>query len=429
MVIDVAKGIEDQTLKLFEVCKSRSIPIITFINKCDRPGQDPLELLDEIESRLGLSTYAATLPVGNGPDFVGIYDRLSSRFHHFQKAAGGRFRAPVEIRGLDDPELNGIVPAKVLDHTAEVDAILGEAGSVLDEEAVRCGQLSPVFFGSAVNNFGVQLLLDGFLRFASPPRPRAALDGPVAPERDDFSAFVFKIQANMDPHHRDRLIFLRLCSGRFERDLQVKHVQAGKTIRLSHSHQVFGRERDTSEEAWPGDIIGITGKTGLEIGDTLTTANDIHYHPIPRFAPECFVRLRNSDTNAFKRFRRGIDQLLQEKVVQQFFQPEIESREPLLGAVGPLQFDVVKFRLESEYNVDATIEHLPWTVTRWLDPEITEEDLRARSLYGGIIVMDDQQRLCLLFDTEWSMHYFSRQNATLKLHKLPPGSSPEFSAD
>jgi peptide chain release factor 3 len=425
MVLDVAKGIEEQTLKLFEVCRSRGIPIITFINKCDRPGKEPLELLDEIEARLGLKTFAVNLPIGDGPDFKGIFDRVGNRLHLFERVPGGRFRAPVTTSGPDDPALREAVPARALAHLAETHELLEAAGGELDHAAVAAGELTPVFFGSAVNNFGVQLLLDGFLEYASPPRPRGAQGGEVAPDHPAFSAFVFKIQANMDPNHRDRLVFLRVCSGRFHRDLPIRHAQSGKELRLNFTHQVFGRERESMDEAWPGDILGITGKSGLEIGDTLSEQPGVVFHPIPRFAPEAFIRLRHSQTKDFKRFRKGLDQLLQEKVVQQFYALDTESRVPLLGAVGPLQFDVVCYRLLSEYGVEAQPEPAPWTVTRWVDPSVEEAELIGKTLYGSTLVRDAAGLLCLLFESDWNREYFLRQNPDIQLHSMPPVNGVE----
>lgn len=423
MVLDAAKGIEEQTLKLFEVCKSRSIPIITFINKCDRPGKDPLELLDEIEERLGLRCYAENLPIGEGVDFRGIFERGGNRLHLFERVSGGRFRAPVEVGGLEDPLIQKTLPVEQREQLAEMSELLDTVGHGLDEEAVARGELTPVFFGSAVNNFGVQLLLDGFLRHGSPPRPRLAGAEALAPDYPAFSAFVFKIQANMDPNHRDRLVFLRVCTGKFHKDLQVKHARTGKELRLSFTHQVFGRERQSRDEAWPGDIIGVTGRSNLEIGDTLTEETGILYDPIPRFAPECFIRLRNVDTSKLKRFHKGVEQLLQEKVVQQFYPINSEDRFPMLGAVGPLQFDVVQYRLQAEYGVDSQKEELPWQVTRWVDPSIGEETLMAKNSYASTVVRDDFGRLCLLFQSKWNFDYFARQNPEIGLYPNPLGGA------
>ncbi len=419
MVIDVAKGIEEQTLKLFEVCKMRKIPLITFVNKCDQPGREPLELLDEIEQKLGLRTHAVNLPIGDGPDFKGLYERANSKLHLFQRVAGGRFRAPVKTGGLDDPQMAELINQKTLHHLAEMDALLDEAGHDLDEAAVQRGELTPVFFGSAVNNFGVNLLLDGLVKHASAPRSRKSGEVMISPGHEAFTAFVFKIQANMDPNHRDSLVFLRICSGRFHPDLRVRHAQSGKEVRLSFTHQVFGRERTTLEEAWPGDIIGVTGRSNLEIGDTLTEENGICYEAVQPFAPECFVRLRNLDTQKLKRFDKGVDQLLQEKVIQRFFPIHADTRHPILGAVGSLQFDVVKFRLQAEYGAECVVEPQNWKVTRWLDPSHPEKQILGLNIYSGTLLRDAVGRLCVLFETHWGLDYFMKQNPDIKLYITP----------
>ena len=417
MVLDLAKGIESQTLKLFEVCRSRKIPIITFVNKCDRPGRDPLEILDEIESTLGLKTFASNWPIGQGPSFSGVYDRMSKRLHRFERVAGGRSMAKEQrTEGLE--ALAGL-PEEATDGVIDAIELLDMAGSELDAEAVAKGELTPVYFGSAMNNFGIRLLLEGFLRHSPPPQPRLAKGEPIDPKREAFSATVFKIQANMDPKHRDRLAFLRVCSGRFEKDMRVVHAQSGKPVRLSFSHKLFGRERETQEEAWPGDIIGITGQSDLDIGDTLTEDPDIVYDGIPRFAPECFAYFRNADTGSFKRFRAGIDQLLQEKVVQRFNLVDAVTNVPLLGAVGPLQFEVAKYRLEQEYQVQCGVETAPWTVARWVDPETSEEQLRANLQSRVEIARDDQNRLAVLFGSDWQLSYFIEKHPDIKVRSQP----------
>ncbi len=424
MVLDVAKGIEDQTRKLFEVCRQRGIPIFTFINKCDRPGKDCFELLDDIEQSLGLKTFAVNWPVGTGPDFCGVFDRVDGKLHRFERVTGGRFKAPVAVSGMDDPALVDSVPGDILGPLREEVELLEAAGTAFDHKAILQGEMTPVYFGSAVNNFGVQLLLDGFLRYAPEPQPRALqAGGSISPEAVPFSAFIFKIQANMDPKHRDRLVFLRVCTGKFSRDLQVSHAQSGKKLRLSFSHQLFGRERETQDEAWPGDIIGITGQAGLGIGDTLTEDQKICYEPIPRFPPESFILLHNVDTLNFKKFRTGIDQLLQEKVVQRFYPLDSVSNIPLLGAVGALQFDVVQHRMQGEYGAETRAEATPWRVTRWLDPEVQPEAVAGKYLSGCLPVKDADGRLAMLFDSEWNMQYFSRENPDIRLHLCPDAGS------
>ncbi len=413
MVLDVAKGIEEQTLKLFEVCRSRGIPIITFVNKCDRYGKDPLEILDEVESTLKLRTFAANWPIGSGPEFRGIFDRFEEQLHLFERTTGGRYKAPVSVHAQTQ------IPQQLREQIDEAIGLLDAAGHDLDEAAIARGELTPVYFGSAVNNFGIQLLLEGFLRHAPPPQPRRAKGELIDPLRPAFSATVFKIQANMDPNHRDRLAFLRICSGHFRKDLRAIHAQTGKPIRLSFSHKLFGRERETQEEAWPGDILGITGQSDLDIGDTITEDPSIVYDGIPRFAPESFAYFRSSDTRSYKRFRAGIEQLLQEKVVQRFQLLDALDSAPLLGAVGPLQFDVAKYRLQSEYQVDCAVEPGRWSITRWVDPEVGEQDLRPLYLGGTAIVRDDAGGLALLFDSPWDLAYVQDKHPKIGLSSQP----------
>jgi peptide chain release factor 3 len=420
MVLDAAKGIEEQTLKLFQVCRQRGIPIFTFINKCDRPGKEYLSLLDEIETTLGLQPYPVVWPLGEGTDFRGLYDRRNDQIHWFEKVSGGRFRAPVAVGGMDDPHLTAAIPPALRAKVAEEIDLLHIAGTGFDRQAIMDGRQTPVYFGSAVNNFGVQLLLDGFLDYAPSPAERAMHGADVRADDPHFSAFIFKIQANIDPRHRDRLAFMRVCSGRFTRDMQVYHSQSGKRVRLAFAHQLFGQERSTMDEAWPGDIIGITGGPEFGIGDTLSEQPGVVFDPIPQFPPECFSRLINEDTNNFKRFRAGLDQLLQEKVVQRFFPVDSAANIPLLGAVGPLQFDVVRYRLESEYRAPARFEPAPWQTVRWADPQHSEADFSGAFLGGAVLARDLQQRLCLLFESSWNADYFARKHSGLTLLDMPP---------
>jgi len=419
MVLDAAKGIEDQTRKLFEVCRQRGIPIFTFINKCDRPGKEPLALLDEIEETLGLKTFAVNWPLGDGPSFQGVFDRIERKVHWFERVSGGRHRAPVSVGSFDDPAFAARIPADVHARAVEELELLEMAGASFDDQQIFAGHLTPVYFGSAVNNFGVQLLLDGFLEHAPPPQPRKAGDSRIDPTHEAFSGFVFKIQANMDPKHRDRLVFIRICSGKFRRDQQVIHAQSGRQLRLSFSHQLFGRDRETQDEAFPGDILGVTGLSDIGIGDTLTENPQIVYDAIPQFAPECFAFLHNTDTQTFKRFRTGLDQLLQEKVAQRYQLLDQSQNIPLLGAVGPLQFDVVKARIESEYNAKPRLESAPWSAIRWVDPTIDEQTLRAQYLGGAALARDSHDRLVILFADDWSREYFERKNDKIRLHPSP----------
>lgn len=420
MVLDAAKGIEEQTRKLFEVCRQRGVPIFTFINKCDRPGRPPLELLDQIESVLGLSTYAINWPIGEGSGFHGLFDRTTRQVHWFERTTGGRFRAPVEVGGIEDSSLAAKISADVRAQVVEEVSLLDAAGSELDRAEILSGKLTPVYFGSAINNFGVQLLLDGFLDYAPHPEARPARNGSVEPSHEAFSGFIFKIQANMDPQHRDRLAFVRVCSGKFQRDMQVLHQNTGRKLRLSFSHQLFGQDRETRDEAFPGDILGLTGHSEFGIGDTLTEDANIVYDAIPPFPAECYAYFHNTDTQNFKRFRAGIDQLLQEKVVQRIYPIDAVSNIPLLGAVGPLQFDVVSYRLETEYRAPARMEMAPWTATRWVHPSVTAEKLAGLYLGGALLARDSHDHLMILFPTEWNCQYFARENPGIELLTAPP---------
>jgi peptide chain release factor 3 len=448
MVIDAAKGIEAQTRKLFEICRRRGVPIFTFMNKCDRPTLNPIILLDELESVLGLQACAITWPLGNGPSFRGVYDRLHRHVHLFERVPGGAYRAPEQVADFGDAVVREKLDDTSYHEAAEQLAMLEGAGHRFDPAAVRAGRQSPVYFGSAVNNFGVQLLLDGFLRDSVPPAARRGLaqafvdepepaeapaaladdDGrghagrhPVPVTHDRFSGFVFKIQANMDPKHRDRIAFVRVCSGRFERDMVVTHAQSGRRMRLSSSHKLFGRERATMNEAWPGDIVGLVGHDLLGIGDTLTADPAICYHEIPRFPPEVFAFLSNPNPSAAKRYRAGLRQLLQEHIVQSFSLRHHPPGVSLLAAVGPLQFEVVQYRLHSEYGAESRLETAPWQHLRWLEPHPALENLAALVVATGVPWgTDTDGRPVILFPNDWTLRYFVEKNPDLKLLTLPP---------
>ena len=397
MVIDSAKGIEPQTRKLFEVCRQRGVPIFTFMNKCDRPMKNPLELLDELERVLGIGAFPVNWPIGNGFEFQGVFDRQTRQMHMFERVTGGKYRAPVSVGGLDDPVIRGRLDEQTYHKTVEELEMLEGAGHGFDDAAVLAGTTTPVFFGSGVNNFGVQLLLDGFLKHSPAPKARVMGGITIAPENPAFSGFIFKIQANMDPKHRDRIAFIRVCSGKFERDMSVHHSRSEKKVRLSSSHKIFGNERETVDEAWPGDVIGLVGHDGFGIGDTLTTDPAIVYQEIPRFTPESFSFLHNPNPSKFKQFRQGLDQLLQEGVVQTLYLRNSAVKVPLLAAVGPLQFEVVQFRLESEYGAASRLEPAPWTVVRWLPQDMKEDDLDALSLPTGSRVAYDIGKIPLFY--------------------------------
>ncbi|MHC1769852.1 MAG: peptide chain release factor 3 [Verrucomicrobiia bacterium] len=420
MVIDSAKGIESQTRKLFEVCRQRNVPIFTFMNKCDRPTRDPLSLLDEVERVLGIGAFPVNWPIGSGADFQGVYDRRARQVHLFERTVGGQFRAPVSVGGLDDAFIRNRVDDATFRIIAEELAMLDSAGESFDDAAVLAGETTPVFFGSAVNNFGVQLLLDGFLQHAPAPKPRSISGKEIAPEHPAFSGFIFKIQANMDPRHRDRIAFVRVCTGKFERDMTVLHSRTNKRVRLSSSHKLFGNERETVDEAYPGDVIGLVGHSEFGIGDTLTTDPAIVYTEIPRFTPEAFAFLHNPNTAKFKQFRQGLDQLLQEGVIQALSLRNATSKVPLLAAVGPLQFEVAQYRLETEYGAASRLEPASWTVVRWLPPHFKDAELDALSLpTGAQIAFDMGGHPVVLFANEWSANYFSQTNPKAPLSHLP----------
>jgi peptide chain release factor 3 len=422
MVIDAGKGIESQTLKLFEVCRRRGVPIFTFINKCDRPMRAPLSLLDELERVLGLGAFPVNWPIGTGFEFQGVFDRPSRQVHLFERTIGGQYRAPVAVGGFDDPIIRERLSPETFAKVSEELEMLDGAGETLSAGAVLAGKITPVFFGSGLNNFGVQLLLDHFLAHAPPPKSHLSAESEVAPEHPEFSGFIFKIQANMDPRHRDRIAFVRVCSGKFERDMAVLHPRTGKKVRLSSSHKLFGNEREVINEAWPGDIIGLVGHGDFGIGDTLTTDPKIVYQEIPRFTPEAFSWLHNPNTAKYKQFRTGLDQLLQEGVIQVLQPRDAGTKSPLLAAVGPLQFEVVQFRLESEYGAASRLEAAPWTVVRWLAAGLTEPDLDALSLpTGARLAYDMGRNPVVLFANDWSANYFGQTNPKVTLSSQPIG--------
>jgi peptide chain release factor 3 len=417
MVIDAGKGIEAQTRKLFEVCRRRGIPIFTFMNKCDRPTRGPLELMDELESVLGIGAFAVNWPLGSGVTFRGVFDRQANEVHLFERTTHGAFRAPMQVGSLEDPFVKERLEPDDFAHAVEELEMLEIAGVEYDAEKVKHGLLTPVFFGSAANNFGVQLLLDAFLERSLPPQPRHVAEREIATDDPAFSGFVFKIQANMDPRHRDRIAFLRICSGKFTRDMSVTHSRSGKRVRLSSAHKLFAQERETVEEAYAGDVIGLVGHSEFGIGDTLTEDATIAYAEIPRFPPECFAYLHNPNPGKFKQFRQGVEQLLQEGVVQVFELRDSGQKIPLLAAVGPLQFEVVQYRLQSEYGAESTLENASWESFKWLPPGA---DLKALKLPTGCrIAHDSAGQPGVLFPSTWTQRYFTEQNPGATLLDLP----------
>jgi peptide chain release factor 3 len=417
MVIDAGKGIESQTLKLFDVCRHRGVPIFTFMNKMDRPAREPLELLDELERVLGISAYPVNWPMGMGPDFRGVWDRRTKTAHLFERTAGGAYRAPVSTGGLDDPAIRQRLDDATFRQVSEEVEILEAAGTEYDPAGLAEGRVTPVYFGSAVNNFGIELLLDGFLEHAPPPAPRISKANAWVVPSHPFSGFVFKIQANMDPQHRDRVAFIRIVSGKFERDMSVTLARTGRKVRLSNASKIFGSERMTVDEAYPGDVVGIVGNGNFAIGDTLTEDPGVVFDEIPYFAPECFTYLEGVSTAEAKRFNTGLEQLLHEGVVQAYDVPGSVRRMRLLGAAGPLQFEVVQYRLESEYGAKSRMLPANWSQVRWLDPGETGDDLNIQS--GVQLALDGQGRKILLFEGSWSLPFFQERNPGVTLTKYP----------
>ena len=414
MVVDAGKGIEAQTRKLFEVCRKRGVPIFTFMNKMDRPARPSLELLDDLENVLGIHAFPLNWPLGDGPRFKGVYDREKKQVHLFERTPKGAFKAAVEVSDISDPRVREKLDSDVYDQVTEELELLDGAGADFDLAAVAAGELTPVFFGSAANNFGVQLLLDRFIELAPPPAPRTSGGKVIEPESPEFSAFVFKIQANMNPKHRDRVSFIRIVSGKFERDMNVIHTRTGDKVRLSNSMRLFAQDRETVDDAYAGDVAGLVGNHEFLIGDTLSTKKNLSFDEIPRFAPECFAWLNNASTAKFKRFRAGLAQMLKEGVVMEFTPIEATgSYVPLLGAVGPLQFEVLQHRLQGEYDAETRLEPGSWSLARWLkkkEGETSEEDRPELSM-GITLVRDSNDHLVALISSEWVLNTFAEKNS------------------
>ncbi|GAB4170311.1 MAG: peptide chain release factor 3 [Terrimicrobiaceae bacterium] len=420
MVVDAAKGIESQTRKLFEVCRRRGVPIFTFINKLDRPSRSPLDLLDELENVLGIHSIPVNWPLGNGEEFRGVYDRQARQVHLFERTPHGAYRAPETVGGVGDEIVRqAMTPGAYTQFCEEIDLLDG-AGAAFDIRAVRAGELTPVFFGSAMNNFGVQLLLDRFLELAPPPAPRKSSVGTVAPDHGAFSGFIFKIQANMNPKHRDRVAFIRIVSGEFHRDMTVPHPRTGRPVRLSNSQRLFAQDRETIDSAWAGDVVGIVGNQDFLIGDTLTEDPAIRFDEIPRFAPECFAHVFSSSTATLKRFREGLDQLLREGVAQAFELRQGLSRAPLLGAVGPLQFEVLQYRLETEYGAGCRMETAAWSIARWVrDRGGRTSGFTLTLPTGAAEATDAHGATVVLLTTPWSLNYFLEKNPDIVATATP----------
>ena len=420
MVIDASKGVEAQTRKLFKVCAMSHIPIFTFINKLDRDAMDTFDLLDDIENNLGIATCPMNWPIGSGKNFKGIYDRREGHIVTFADTQKGTKEGTETIIDLTDKEgIETHVGDEAFEKLQGEIELLDGAGAEYDLERVRKGELTPVFFGSALQNFGVELFLHHFLKMATPPMGRTSADGEmIDPFERDFTAFVFKIQANMNKAHRDRVAFMRICSGRYDANKEVKHVQSGKVMRLSQPQQRMADERKILSEAYAGDIMGVFDPGIFAIGDTVCMPKDnVVYQGIPTFAPEHFARVRQVDTMKRKQFVKGISQIAQEGAIQIFQEFNTGLEEIIVGVVGILQFDVLKFRLQSEYNVDIILENLPYEHIRWVD----NDNIDMASIIGTSDmkkIKDMHDRPLLLFVNEWSVGMTIERNEGLMLSEF-----------
>jgi peptide chain release factor 3 len=418
MVLDNAKGIEPQTRKLFAVCRMRGIPILTFINKLDRLGREPLALLGEIEQVLAIPAVPMNWPIGQGPTFQGIFDLQRGAALMFERADHGQRPAPVIAGDLSSPRLEsqlGAVSCRVLREEVE---LLATVGARFEPGAFLSGGMTPVFFGSALNNFGVEPFFRALLDLAPPPGSRSSDRGVMEPTTPAFSAFVFKIQANMDPLHRDRMAFLRVCSGRFQRDMTVYHSRLRRRIRMTRPHRLFAQGREAVEEAYPGDVVGCVNPGLFAIGDTVTAGPPVEFERLPRFQPEGFGVLRNLSVTKYKQFHRGVAQLEEEGAIQVLFSPTLSRREPVLAAVGELQFDIVQARLKMEYGLETTVERLPFSLARWIEGRAEDLEKIVWPPMGTTRVIDRDGRLVALFASTRDLDYCVRQHPELTFREL-----------
>lgn len=419
MVIDGSKGVEAQTIKLFKVCVMRHIPIFTFVNKMDREARDPFELMSEIEEVLGIHTCPINWPIGCGKSFKGVYDRQTKKITTFTAAMGGQKEVATETFDVEGTDVDSVIGSDFHAQLRDDIELLDGASDEFDQELVSAGKLSPVFFGSALTNFGVETFLEHFLNMTTSPLPRKTTTGVIDPFREDFSAFVFKIQANMNKAHRDRIAFMRICSGKFEAGMEVNHVQGGKKIRLTQPQQLMAESRKIIDEAYAGDIIGVFDPGIFSIGDTLCTSNEkFQFEGIPTFAPEHFARVRQIDTMKRKQFLKGVNQIAQEGAIQIFQEFNTGMEEIIVGVVGVLQFEVLTYRLKNEYNVDVRLEQLPFEYIRWVE---NPEEVDVAKIQGT----SDMKRICdlkgnplLLFINSWSVGMVEERNPNLKLSEF-----------
>lgn len=415
MVVDCSKGVEDQTRKLFKVCKMRNIPIFTFINKLDREGRDPFDLMEDIEKSLGIHSYPVNWPIGSGRNFKGVYNRLTKEIELFGDGNHGQSIAKSETGSVDDPKFKDLLGEVLHQQLLNDIELLDCAGDDFDLERILRGDLSPVFFGSALTNFGVEPFLKDFLKISTPPQPRLSNLGPVDPESENFSGFIFKIQANMNPTHRDRIAFLRICSGKFEKGMQVNHVQENKKVRLAQPQQFMAQDRVIVDTAFPGDIIGIHDPGIFRIGDSLCLDNSkVEFEGIPSFAPEHFAKVYTKNALKRKQFLKGISQLAEEGSIQVFKRPNIGVEELIIGVVGVLQFEVLEYRLKNEYGADILMERLPYRYIRWVKQDNFDKSNFSITM-DTLVVQDEREKPVLLFQNEWSIRQVLERNKTAEL--------------
>jgi len=414
MLIDAAKGVEKQTIKLFQVCRKRNIPIFTFVNKMDRAGRHPFELMEELESVLGIRSCPMNWPIGTDGDFKGIYHRDKALIELFSGGKHGQSKVDARSGQVQDPVFKELLGDYYHKRLCEEIELLDGAGDAFDLGKVLSGQLTPMFFGSAMNNFGVESFLEKFLEFTPPPSPRETDKGLISPDSEDFAGFIFKIQANMNPAHRDRIAFLRICSGKFTKGMSVHHVNAERDIKLTQPQQFMAQDREVVEEAYAGDIIGLFDPGIFKLGDTLCTGEKVRFAGIPLFAPEHFSHIRPMDTMKRKQFVKGMTQLALEGAIQIFRDPETSREELIVGVVGVLQFEVLEHRLRSEYNVEIKSDLLPFKFVRWIaDEDIDPATLKISS--SSKIAEDLKGRKVLLFENDWSMRWAQENNKKLEL--------------
>jgi peptide chain release factor 3 len=422
MLLDNRKGVEAQTKKLFSVCRRRRLPIFTFVNKCDREGEDPLGLLDDVQAELGIDCFVATWPIRRDGRLIGVYDRTDEAVLLYERTDDhGQSRPERESVGLDDATLEEAIGRVGVDRLREEIELLEIAGTAVDLDAVARGEASPVYFGSALTNFGVDIFLERFLERAPAPAPRVSTRGLIDPVAEPFSGFVFKVQANMDLKHRDRVAFVRVCSGEFEAGVEATVTRTGKTIRLAQPQEFMARERTQGEVAVAGDVVGLHDKGNLRVGDTVAVTEGLEYPGVPRFSPEHFAKVRMDDAMRRKHLDRGLHHLAEEGTILLLFAPSLSGPVPIVGAVGRLQFDVLVDRLEREYGVAVRLEPLPFHCARWVTGP--EEDIHEiGSAYGRREVDDVDGARLILFDNEWALRRSVEQKKALTFHDVQPGA-------